>query len=209
MTQTSSPEPASRTTSRQRRIEEQRRKIENVRGQQRRKGMMVGGVAVLIAAVLIGLVVMFMPRPVAAQGRQVPIEGNRQHVPQGTVIDYKNRPPSSGDHYDQTSGYGVFQREVPAGNWVHTLEHGGIVVLYRPDLCDASCQTVLQSAYNDAPSSQMFPGQRKMAVIPYSDMDHQIATVAWGWIDEMDSPDKDRVLAFYRAHVDRGPEQAL
>jgi hypothetical protein len=43
-------------------------------------------------------------------------------------------------------------------------------------------------------------------------MDHAIDAVAWGWLDEMDQTnpvDKDRILAFYRAHVDRGPEQAL
>lgn len=209
MTQTSSPEPAARITSRQRRIEEQRRKIEAVRGEQRRRRMVIGAVAVLIVAVLIGLVVMFMPRPVAAQGRQVPIEGNRQHVQQGSPVDYRNRPPSSGDHYDQPSGYGVLQRDVPTGNWVHTLEHGGIVLLYRPDLCDSSCVAVLQDTYANAPASQVFAGTRKMAVLPYTDMDHEIAAVAWGWVDELDAPDKDRLLAFYRAHVDRGPEQAL
>ena len=163
----------------------------------------------LVAAVLVALVVVFAPRPAAAQGRQVPIEGNRQHVAQGTVVQYRNRPPSSGDHYDTPAGYGFFQREIPTGNWVHDLEHGGIVVLYRPDLCDQACQTQLQDTYNSAPSSQLFPGTRKMLVGPYQDMDHAVAVVAWGWIDEMDAFDKDRILAFYRAHVDKGPEQAL
>jgi hypothetical protein len=208
VTQTS-PQPTERVTSRQRRIEEQRRKIDTVRVEQRRKRMMVGGGAVLIAAVLIALVVIFLPKPVPAQGRQVPIEGTRQHVAQGTVVPYRNRPPSSGDHYDQPAGYGVVQRDVPTGNWVHTLEHGGVVVLYRPDLCDQACQTQLQDTYNSAPSSQLFPGTRKMLVTPYQDMDHAIAAVAWGWVDELDSFDKERILAFYRSHVDRGPEQAL
>jgi len=48
-----------------------------------------------------------------------------------------------------------------------------------------------------------------MVVQSYQDMDHAVAVVAWGWLDEMDLPDKERVLAFYRAHVDRGPESAL
>jgi hypothetical protein len=29
------------------------------------------------------------------------------------------------------------------------------------------------------------------------------------WVDEMDQPDAQRIVAFYRAHVDRGPEDAL
>jgi hypothetical protein len=208
VTQTSA-ESAERSSSRQRRIEEQRRKIEAVRGEQRRKRMMLGGGAIAIAAVLIALVVIFLPKPVAAQGRQVPIEGTRQHVTQGQVVVYRNRPPSSGDHYDQAAGYGFFQREIPTGNWIHDLEHGGIVVLYRPDLCDEACQAQLQDTYNSAPSSQLFPGTRKMLVTSYQDMDHAIAVTAWGWVDEMDAVDKDRLLAFYKSHVDRGPEQAL
>jgi Protein of unknown function (DUF3105) len=198
-----------RLTSRQRRIEEQRRKIEAVRSQQRRQRLMWFAGIVIVVAVAIALLVIFMPRSVAAQGRQVPIEGNRQHVPQGQVVPYRNRPPSSGDHYDQPAGYGFFQREIPTGNWVHDLEHGGIVVLFRPDLCDQACQTQLQDTYNTAPSSAVFPGTRKMLVTPYQDMDHAIAVVAWGWVDEMDAFDKDRILAFYKAHVDKGPEQAL
>jgi Protein of unknown function (DUF3105) len=208
VTQTS-PQPTERMTSRQRRIAEQRRKIEAVRTQQRRRRLMWGAGAVLVAALLISLVVMFVRPPAAAQGHQVAIEGNRQHVAAGQVIPYRNRPPSSGDHYDQPAGYGFFQREIPTGNWVHTLEHGGIVVLYRPDLCDQACQSQLQDTYNSAPSSQLFPGTRKMLVTSYQDMDHAIAVVAWGWIDELDGFDKERILAFYRAHVDRGPEQAL
>jgi hypothetical protein len=209
VTQTTPGPSEPRLTSRQRRIDEQRRKIETVRGEQRRRRMMVGGIAVLGAAILIALVVFLLPKPVAAQGRQVPIEGNRTHVSQGQTVTYRNRPPSSGDHYDQPAGYGFFQREIPTGNWVHDLEHGGIVVLYRPDLCDQSCQSQLQDTYNNAPSSQLFPGTKKMLVVPYTDMDHAIASVAWGWVDEIDAFDKDRILAFYRAHVDRGPEQAL
>ena len=208
MTQ-ASQESTERLSSRQRRIEEQRRKIDAARALQRRKRIMWVIPIVLIAAVLVALLVVFVPRPAAAQGRQVPIEGNRQHVGQGTVVQYRNRPPSSGDHYDQPAGYGFFQREIPTGNWVHDLEHGGIVVLYRPDLCDQACQTQLQDTYNSAPSSALFPGTRKMLVGPYQDMDHAVAVVAWGWIDEMDAFDKDRILAFYRSHVDKGPEQAL
>jgi hypothetical protein len=202
MAQTSSE----RVTSRQRRIEEQRRKIaDHERGQRRRRLLWVGaivvGVAVLIALAFFAL----KPAP-AALGHQMPIEGNRQHVPQGTDIQYKNRPPSSGDHYDQPAGYGVFDRSIPTGNWVHSLEHGGIVVLYKPELCDQACVNVLKDAYNSAPSSQYFPGVHKMIVQPYEDMDTPIAVVAWGWEDDMDQPDKDRIIAFYRAHVDRGPE---
>lgn len=46
----------------------------------------------------------------------------------------------------------------------------------------------------------------KALLSPYSRMDHKVAVLAWGWIDEMDALDGSRIEAFYRAHVDRGPE---
>jgi Protein of unknown function (DUF3105) len=203
---TSPPPPQERVTPRQRRIEEQRRKIETLRRQQQRRRALWGA-AIVVAVALVAALAFFLIRPATpAQGHPVPIEGNRQHVPQGTDIAYKNRPPSSGDHYDQPSGYGVFDRAVPTGNWVHNLEHGGIVVLYKPEQCDQACVNVLKEAYNSVPSSQYFPGVHKMIVMPYEDMDTPIAVVAWGWEDDMAQPDKDRIVAFYRAHVDRGPE---
>jgi cell division septation protein DedD len=204
----STPETPRRLTSRQRRIEEQRQRIDQVRREQQRKRLVWGAVILVALAVVAALAFLLIKPPPPAQGRQVAIEGNRQHYPQGSPIQYRNRPPSSGDHYDNTSGYGVFQRDIPAGNFVHTLEHGGIVVLYN---CPQGCPDVvqqLQDVYNSAPSSQAFPGTKKMAVIPYTDMDPKIAVVAWGWEDDMDTVDKDRILSFYRAHVDRGPEQA-
>jgi hypothetical protein len=209
MSQTETSRTTERQTSRQRRIDEQRRRIEDHQRDQRRKRLRLGGIIVVAVVVIAAGLWLLLPKPVAAQGHQVPIEGNRQHMPQGSAINYRNRPPSSGDHYDQPYSYGVAASQVPTGNWVHNLEHGAVVVLYRPDLCDDSCVSVLRDSYNSAPSSQLFPGYKKMVVTPYTDMDHAVATVAWGWLDEMDAVDKDRVLAFYRAHVDHGPEQAL
>src|SRR5436305_3925980 len=150
MTQTQPTEQ--RQTSRQRRIDEQRRRIEVHQREERRKRLTLGGIVVLAVVVIAAGFWFLLPKPVAAQGHQVPIEGNRQHVAQGTPVDYRNRPPSSGDHYDQPYSYGVSASQVPTGNWVHNLEHGATVVLYRPDLCDASCVSVLKDTYNSAPS---------------------------------------------------------
>jgi hypothetical protein len=209
----SAPPNDSKTQRRlERRIAEQRGRIDSMHRQQRRRRLVVGLLIVVPIIVLLAIALLIsgvLAPPVAAQGHPVPIEGNRTHFPQGTNIAYRNRPPSSGDHYDNTAGYGVFSdRPWPTGNWVHNLEHGAIVVLYRPDLCDSACVSVLQSAYNDAPNSAVFPQEKKMIVQPYTDMDNAITTVAWGWEDDMAQPDEQRILAFYRAHVDRGPEVA-
>jgi hypothetical protein len=189
---------------------EQTERIEAARKGQTRRRVALAGAGGLAFALVVGAIVVLFPRPgtAQAQGHQVPIEGNRQHVSQSTDTGYRNRPPSSGDHYDTPSGYGVIGRQLMAGNLVHTLEHGGVIVYYRPDLCDQSCVAQLQHAFNAAPKSRQW-GTVKMVVTPWQDMDHAVTAAAWGWVDEMDEADPARIDAFYQAHVDRGPEDAL
>jgi hypothetical protein len=43
---------------------------------------------------------------------------------------------------------------------------------------------------------------RHLVITPYQDMDHAVAVVAWGYVDEMDQVDKDRVIADFKSKVD-------
>ena len=192
-------------TRRERRIQEQRARIEVMRAQERRKRMVwFGGILVGLLAVVAALWLL-IPRG-EAQGRQVSTLGDNGHVPVGTPVQYPSRPPAAGPHYAETTGYGFFEREIEPGYWVHNLEHGAIVVLYHPYRCDEACRATLRDqVYARAPLSRF--RNVKMSVIPYREMDSPIAVVAWGWIDEMETVNPERIIAFYRAHVDRGPEQ--
>lgn len=202
MTQTS-PQSSERLTSRQRRIEEQRRKIEVARSQQRRKRMVWGaGIVVVVAAALV-VVWLMMPRGVAAQMRQVTTEAGN-HVDEGAPLSFSHRPPSSGVHYGtlpQPQEYRMYDTPLNPGRWVHMLEHGAVVVLYRPDLCDSACVQQLGAFYDSAPRSSLV-GVRHLAITPYQDMDHAVAVVAWGYIDEMDQVDPDRIMADFKSKVD-------
>jgi len=202
MTQTS-PQPAERLTSRQRRIEEQRRKIETARAVQRRRRLAWGAGIIVVVAIAIALTVLFFPRPVSGSMRQVPTEA-ATHVDEGAPVSYHSRPPSSGMHWGtvpQAAEYRMYDQPLSPGRWVHMLEHGAIVVLYRPDLCDAACVEQLGQFYDSAPRSTLV-GVRHLTITPYLDMDHAIAVVAWGYIDEMDQFDKDRVMADFKSKVD-------
>jgi hypothetical protein len=204
MTQTS-PQPTERTTSRQRRIEEQRRKIDEARRQQRQKRLVQGGIAVGIALVAIVALFFLIPRGGSGdQMRQVPLEA-ANHVEEGAPLTYRNRPPSSGMHYGtvpQASEYRMYDQPLSPGRWVHMLEHGAVAVLYRPDLCDDACVATLGQVWDQAPRSNLVGGIRHLAITPYQNMDHPIAVVAWGYVDEMDQADKDRVLADIKSKMD-------
>jgi hypothetical protein len=202
VTQTT-PQKSDRLTSRQRRIEEQRRKIEAVRSRERRKRTLWLAGIVLVVALAVGVIVVMMPRSAQAQMRQVTTEAGA-HMDEGSPLTYSHRPPSSGMHYGtlpQPDEYRMYDTPLTPGRWVHMLEHGAVVVLYRPDLCDSACVEQLGQFYDSAPRSSLV-GIRHLTITPYQDMDHAVAVVAWGYIDEMDQVDKDRIMADFKSKVD-------
>jgi hypothetical protein len=202
MTQTPS-QSAERLTSRQRRIEEQRRKIDAARSQQQRRRLVWIAGIVVVVALAVAVLLLVMPRGVSSQMRQVTTEA-ATHVDEGAPLSYAHRPPSSGMHYatlPQPQEYRMWDTPLSPGRWVHMLEHGAVVVLYRPDLCDSACVQQLGEFYDSAPRSSLVP-IRHLAITPYQDMDHAIAVVAWGYVDELDQVDKDRIMADFKSKVD-------
>lgn len=130
------------------------------------------------------------------------------HVADGTPIAYTSRPPIGGVHYATWyPNYGLAPEPVPAGNWVHNLEHGAVVLLYR---CSADCtdlEAALGQFYASLPrgKNERHSGPR-LLITRYEDMDHAIAIVAWGHKLELDSLDAPRLSDFYGGFIDRGPE---
>ncbi len=139
-------------------------------------------------------------------GVAVPDDGG-SHVEEGAAVEYENFPPASGPHYMRTVEYGVYEQIVPAPYWVHNLEHGAIVLLYRCPDQQESCPDILrelQSLYERTPPGKY--GQAKLVVTQYPDLETSYAVLAWNRLLELDELDEDKVLEFYRAWVDKGPE---
>jgi len=139
----------------------------------------------------------------AGVGRRMPDEG-QQHVPEGMRVRYGHYPPTSGPHWPRPAPWGEYEQEVPEEMWVHNLEHGGIVILYR---CDTPCPDLvrqLREVYATFPKSKY--DHVKLLITPYRKLKTRLAILAWTWIDELEEFDRERLLRFYGAHVDRGPE---
>ncbi len=185
----------------------QRRRVEERRRKQTQNTLRIIGIAVVVVAVVSGMIFVIVSASRAAAalpGTPVPDEG-RNHIPDTQQPQYAHYPPASGPHYDTPANWGTYDQALPEGRWVHNLEHGGIVILYK---CPAGCPDLvkqLKDFYASAPKSAKW-NEVKLVVTPYDHMDHQVAIVAWDWIDEMDTFDSARLLRFYKAHVDQGPE---
>lgn len=138
----------------------------------------------------------------ATVGARVPYEGNT-HVAMGSEIKYRAHPPASGNHYDRPAPPGVYPGGILPGFWVHSLEHGYVVLVYKPPVPPEMLQQ-FDAMVRDFPKSKY--GYAKLVIVPYSEMDHRFAVLAWTWRLWLDAFDRQKVLEFYRAHVDRGPE---
>lgn len=214
---TKQPTPATtpRSAAAERRAE-RAAQAKREQARRRRGALLIGGVALLL---LIGAGVLFLPGKLAeqqliSQARQLPAipDEGRGHVKEGTPIAYKHYPPSSGTHYDVTQPAGVYTQEVPDGKFVHNLEHGYVVVLLK---CPNGCPDLFKQftdLYNTLPNSKF--GTKKMVVTPYShpfsdpSKEAPITLLAWDHEEMLQSFDKAKILAFYQAYVDRGPEDA-
>ncbi|MEO5953085.1 MAG: DUF3105 domain-containing protein [Chloroflexia bacterium] len=136
-------------------------------------------------------------------GTAVPNEGNA-HVSARTVITYNVYPPSSGTHYPDTAPYKFYDEEVPEGNFVHSMEHGGVVLYYRPDISDDVKQQ-LKDLFNKLPPNKF--GSVSLVVTPYTKgMTQPLAIAAWGRLLLMNDYNFDEIKTFYQSWVDKGPE---
>jgi hypothetical protein len=185
--------------------------VERVRRQRRlRRILLATGCAVILA---IGCVFAIRSTQAAPSGTGVAEAADSSHVDEGTAITYAHYPPSPGKHYPVPQLAGVYRTEVPEGYWVHSLQHGYVVVLLK---CADGCPDTyrqLTNLYNGGlPASRS--GNVKLVVTvtpyghPFSDpgKDAPITLLAWDREEMLQQFDRDRIVAFYRAYVDKGPE---
>ena len=121
-------------------------------------------------------------QPVLNAGDHLAYEGNA-HVAPGTVINYHDHPPASGNHYPTPAPAGVYPEGLQPGYWGHSLEHGYIVVAYRPPASPEMLRQFDEIMHNFPKSKYGFV---KMVIVPYPDMPHPFAALAWTyrlWLD--------------------------
>jgi hypothetical protein len=139
----------------------------------------------------------------SASIEQFPEEG-RNHVQNGSKVQYQTNPPTSGDHYPNWSRWGVFNPAPVDELIVHNLEHGGIIIFYDcPDNCPTSQDKL--ASYANRYSPDAFVG---VMVAPRSNLpnDARIALVSWQHRLLLKSLDVDKINDFILKRFNKGPE---
>lgn len=206
---------------------------------ERHRGTIVG-IAAIAAVALIGVFVIYSasrplyqcstiwePAPTASPlPGASPAPGYVQddmgalHVPPGEVIKYTYCPPASGNHYFAAGlgpiaprFYGVNDKTLPEG-WIHNLEHGALVLLYKGDGDGATDegQRALRALFDDFPNSpvcNITPGTSVGPVITrFDSMAWPFAALVWGRVLPLQTLDTAAILDFYKIWGERtNPEK--
>lgn len=117
-------------------------------------------------------------------------------MPEGTDVEYGTNPPTSGDHWPEPASWGAYREPLPDEQLVHNLEHGGIWISYTG--VDVSTLRKLESLAGRYPEA--------VILTPRPENDLMIAVASWGRLEELDSFDEQRIVAFISANVNRSPE---
>jgi hypothetical protein len=141
--------------------------------------------------------------------RTFPEEGRGHVATPRTPADYKTNPPTSGDHNPNPAQDGLYPSgsEPALGNWVHTLEHGRVILQYAPN-APAADVTALTNLFKekvlDSGASYHMVLMRNNTKMPFT-----TAAVAWrhymGCKDA--GPKAIAAMRLFRdKYVDKGPE---
>lgn len=141
--------------------------------------------------------------------RQFESEG-QIHVPETTELKYKTNPATSGDHFAEAAQDGVYTpgNEPQVGNWVHSLEHGRILLQYRPGTAArriGQLETLFNESYEGGPD-----GYHTLLLQNNSRMPFAVGAVAWTryvTCDRFTDRTFDALREFREEYVDKAPEQ--
>jgi len=131
---------------------------------------------------------------------EIIIDQGTNHVPNGTKIDYSSNPPTSGVHYDDSQPSGIYDKPVPDGNLVHSMEHGAVILWYKSDM-PATESAQLKSIFNSV-------AVNKKIMVPRDNLEVPVALTSWERLLKLQTINEDQIKAFMEINEGRGPEQA-
>lgn len=128
----------------------------------------------------------------------------RDHVQEGSTVEYDTDPPTSGAHYPSWAPPDFYQETVQPEYLVHNLEHGHIVIYYTPDsLSDDAAAKI-------ADLNEQYDGEwDAVLAVPREGQDNELVLTAWTYMLELEEYDEEMVDAFVDAYRGRGPENPV
>ena len=142
------------------------------------------------------------------------------HVNVGDKVTYTYCAPASGNHINKpgVAGpiparvYGPSDNVIPQG-WIHNLEHGGMVLLYKGDSTGATPdgQAQLKAFYDAFPPGPVCgtpKGVLGPVIARFDQMSTPFQAIVWGRVLQLDTFDQAQILTFWNQWGERtNPEK--
>ncbi len=156
------------------------------------------GVFVCLGALIFGGIWYSQRRARNLPGEFIADQG-REHITTTNHPVYNSNPPTSGPHFPQPAEWGSYKEELADENLIHSLEHGGVWISYKPGIPEEISKK-LEGFYKK--------WGRKVIVAPRSKNDSDIALAAWNRLDKFNVSEysDERVENFIKAFRNKGPE---
>jgi len=135
---------------------------------------------------------------------------SRDHITDiGEMVTYPSDPPMSGRHFEVAAEDGAYEEAPDLKTLVHALEHGRVVISFKPNLPEQQ-RADLKALFDDDPF--------QMVLVPNDSMPYQVAATAWNrdpeplgtgqllGCDTYGEKTSDAIRAFKDEHRSRGPE---
>jgi hypothetical protein len=133
----------------------------------------------------------------------------RGHVAVGSPVTYTYCPPASGKHFNAAGEgpiparfYGPDDTRIPQ-NWVHNLEHGGLVILYNCSRngCDTNSLDQLRalaSSFPASPRCNIAGGLISPVIARFDQMKASFAAIVWDRVLFQDTLNTGQMLEFFK-----------
>jgi hypothetical protein len=204
-----------------RRLAEEKKKAEQRRAQ-RRRNLLTTGIALVVAAGVVWLVLADTSRQDGDSRRAEPLANGvsveeagcddvqtaepqeAEHIAQGDEhVPYNTNPPTSGPHYGSPLApidSGFYTEVVEPEKVVHNLEHGQIVIYYNPDAPQDTVDDIEQLTEQEPLAT---------LAVPWTELEdpYQFALAAWGSYQECVQASQEVVDEFRTDFQGQGPEQ--
>jgi hypothetical protein len=127
-----------------------------------------------------------------------------------TPLTFHSNPPTSGTHYSSWAAFEIYDRPVPRGFLLHSLEHSAVVLSYN---CEAAadagvdCDELvaeLTEFFETWPADPLCSATRhRLLLTPDPELDAVFAAAAWGHYVKGDCFDAGVVSDFIEANYGR------
>jgi hypothetical protein len=185
------------------------RGIKQMLSKKRQQMFLTSTVILVISIVMAGIWAFIQPK----QGGIDNLESNvhidvetfksegRDHIEVGDPTpSYKTFPPTSGSHSTKIVDYGYYENPLPFELLVHNLEHGDIIIYYKP------------SVTNDTKEHLQYIGELThkgsgVIVVPNEKIEGEVVATAWTKRMILSTFNEEKIGKFINEFIYDGPEK--